>query len=145
MAHNGSPMAMSTSPAPQPMSKRDRKRTHITEKLADMVSTFADGQHQHYRAQLQAIQLDMTLIIRADPYENAPVDDSPQAIEERIDSVTGGNVPSDPAAKDDYLAMAGKQYYEYAQQINRAMEQRDADLTSLKVSNPGKGPDIALC
>ena len=98
-----------------------------------MVAAFGKDQHQHYRAQLQAIQVDMTLIMGADPYENAPLDDSPQAIEEKIEALTGGSMPSGKGARDDYLALAGKRYYEYAQQINRAMEQRDADLTALRV------------
>jgi len=32
--------------------------------------------------------------------------------------------------------MAGKRYYEYCQEINKAQEQRDADLTALKVNGP---------
>lgn len=99
-----------------------------------MVTIFGKEQSTHYRAQLQAIQVDMTLIMRADPYENAPLDSSPHAIEEQIDTITGGSLPSGRAAKDDYLALAGKRYSEYAYKINQAMEQRDADLVALKVS-----------
>jgi len=126
---------MSPSPQPQPMTKRDKRRNNIAERLQEMISTFSQDTHQHYRAQLQAIQVDMTLVLRADNYENRPLDDSPQAIEELITSLTGGNVPAgDKAAKDDFMAMAGKRYYEYCQEINRAQEQRDADLTALKVN-----------
>lgn len=116
------------------MSKRDKRRATVLEKLTDMVDTFSKDQHQHYRAQLQAIQVDMTLILNADPYESAPLDDSPQATEEQIERLTQGNIPSGKAARDDFLAMAGRRYNEYAQRINHAMEQRDADLTALKVS-----------
>jgi len=85
----------------------------------------------------------MTLVLRADNYENRPLDDSPQAIEELITSLTGGNVPAgDRAAKDDFLAMAGKRYYEYCQEINKAQEQRDADLTALKVN--GSSTSVTL-
>lgn len=99
-----------------------------------MVTTFSKDQNQHYRAQLQAIQVDMTLILRADPYENTPLEDSPQHIEELIDSLIGGNLPVEKAAKDDFYALAGRRYYEYCQEINGAQEKRDADLTLLKVS-----------
>lgn len=100
-----------------------------------MIDTFAQEQHQHYRAQLQAIQVDMSLILRANPYNNVPLDDDAEDIEHEIENITGGNLPqlSNDAAKKDYLALAGKRYHDYVQDINRAMEQRDADLTALKV------------
>ena len=98
-----------------------------------MISTFTRDQQQHYRAQLQAIQVDMTLVLRADPYENKPLDDSPEAIAELVEHMTRGNLPEAKAAREDYMAMAGKRYYEYCQEINQAQEQRDADLTALKV------------
>ncbi|KAG9985584.1 hypothetical protein KCU78_g20726, partial [Aureobasidium melanogenum] len=135
MAHT-SPMALdrrvSPSPPPQPLSKRDKRRNNITDKLADMIQTFTQDQHQHYRAQLQAIQVDMTMILRANPYENSPLDDSAEDVEREIENVTGGSLPNTDAAVKDYLALAGKRYHEYVQQINHALEQRDADLTALQ-------------
>jgi len=136
MAHT-SPMALdrrvSPSPPPQPLSKRDKRRNNITDKLSDMIQTFTQDQHQHYRAQLQAIQVDMTMILRANPYENRPLDDSAEDVEQEIENVTGGSLPNTDAAVKDYLALAGKRYHEYVQQINHALEQRDADLTALQV------------
>ncbi|THY33307.1 hypothetical protein D6D01_02283 [Aureobasidium pullulans] len=135
MAHT-SPMALdrrvSPSPPPQPLSKRDKRRNNITDKLSDMIQTFTQDQHQHYRAQLQAIQVDMTMILRANPYENRPLDDSAEDVEQEIENVTGGSLPNTDAAVKDYLALAGKRYHEYVQQINHALEQRDADLTALQ-------------
>lgn len=126
---------LSASPPPVPLSKRDKRRNNITDRLSDMIDTFAQEQHQHYRAQLQAIQVDMSLILRANPYNNMPLDDDAEDIEHEIENITGGNLPqlSNDAAKKDYLALAGKRYHDYVQDINRAMEQRDADLTALKV------------
>lgn len=126
---------MSASPPPAPLSKRDKRRNNITDKLSDMIETFAADQHQHYRAQLQAIQVDMTLILRASPYNNVPLDDDAEDIEAEIEKITGGNMPhiTNDAAKKDYAALAGKRYHDYVQDINKAMEQRDADLTALKV------------
>ncbi|KAL1306297.1 hypothetical protein AAFC00_004382 [Neodothiora populina] len=99
-----------------------------------MIDTFSSEQHQHYRAQLQAIQVDMTLILRANPYNNVPLDDDAEEMEAEMEKITGGNLPhlTDEAAKRDYAALAGKRYHDYVQDINRAMEQRDADLTALK-------------
>ncbi|CAC9885038.1 unnamed protein product [Aureobasidium pullulans] len=123
---------VSPSPPPQPLSKRDKRRNNITDKLSDMIQTFTQDQHQHYRAQLQAIQVDMTMILRANPYENRPLDDSAEDVEQEIENVTGGSLPNTDAAVKDYLALAGKRYHEYVQQINHALEQRDADLTALQ-------------
>lgn len=116
-----------------PMSKRDKRRNTMHDRLNDMDAAFAKDQHQHYRAQLQALQVDMTLILRADPYENMPLDDTPEAIADMIETVTARLNPLSPAGRDDFLAMAGKRYFQYTQKINQAMEQRDADLTALKV------------
>ena len=126
-------MAFSPSPPPQQMTKRDKKRRNIVEKLNDMVVTFGKDQSQHYRAQLQAIQVDMTLIMRADPYENAPLNDDPQTIADMVEALAGTNLPNSEKAKDDFLALAGRRYFEYCQEINQAQERRDADLTLLKV------------
>lgn len=100
------------------------------EKLQHMIDSFASNQHQHYRAQLQAIQADMTLILRSDPYEGLPLDDSGEDIRAVIDTM-GANLPLDEAAQRDYLAMAGSEYRSYAREINNAIEQRDADLVAL--------------
>lgn len=126
----------SASPPAVPLSKRDKRRNNITDRLSDMIETFAADQHQHYRAQLQAIQVDMSMILRANPYNNTPLDDHAEDIAAEIEKITGGSMPqlSNEAAKKDYLALAGKRYHDYVQDINRAMEQRDADLTALKVS-----------
>jgi len=118
---------------PQNLSKRDKKRNNIVEKLEDMISTFKNDKSQHYRVQLQAIQVDMTLVIRADPYEDAPLEDNPAVIQELVDAVMGDKLPSGKAAREDFYALAGRRYYQYCQEINQAQEKRDADLTMLKV------------
>ncbi|PNS15030.1 MICOS complex subunit mic60 [Sphaceloma murrayae] len=132
MARPASPMGRSPSPPLTQMTKREKRRKNIVEKLQDMIQTFSRDQTQHYRAQLQAIQVDMTLILRADPYENTPLEDSPQHIEELIEALTGGNIPGGKAAKEDFYSLAGKRYFEYCQEINKAQEKRDADLAMLK-------------
>lgn len=130
---------LSASPPPQPLSKRDKRRNNITEKLSDMIATFSKEQYQHYRAQLQAIQVDMTLVLRADPYENVPLDDSSDAIQQQIESITNGILPTSAGAQHDFLALAGKRYTDYATEINRSMEQRDADLVALSVRRTSPG------
>ena len=144
VARNGSPFnEPSPSPHPQPLTKRDVRRNRIMEKLQGVIDSFASNQHQHYRAQLQGVQVDMTLVLRADPYgSEGPLPDSHHDVQELIDAVMKGdshgngqfNLPNDEAARADYWNMAGKRYREFVRGVNDAIEARDADLTALHVS-----------
>ena len=110
------------------------------EKLQGMINTFSSNQHAHYRAQLQALQVDMTLILRADPYTGGGVDgtgileDGGEEIKTLVESM-GANLPADEAAQRDYAALAGSWYRDFAREVNDSIEQRDADLTALHVSH----------
>lgn len=106
-----------------------------------MIDSFDSNQHSHYRAQLQAVQVDMTLILRADPYSQLDgstgsgvlLDDSGEDIRQLVESM-GAQVPNDEAAQKDYYHLAGTRYKEFVRQVNDCVEQRDADLTALHVS-----------
>ncbi|KAK4627271.1 hypothetical protein CLAFUW4_04948 [Fulvia fulva] len=136
-----SPFGPSPSPQPtQPLTKRDVRRNRIMEKLNGMLDGFNQNQHQHYRAQLQAVQVDMTLVLRADPYgPDAPLGDQPDDIQDAIQTVmradangnAGLSLPQDEAAQQDYWAVAGKRYTDFVREVNDAIERRDADLTAL--------------
>ncbi|GAB7358884.1 hypothetical protein MBLNU230_g4107t1 [Neophaeotheca triangularis] len=133
MAHGRqpSPSAGSHSPAPQPLSKRDVRRKRIVERLDRMLLTFNSNQHQHYRAQLQAIQADMTLILRADPYNGAPLEDGGEEIAQMVRDL-GANVQGDTQAREDFDALAGVRYREFVREVNDQIEVRDAELTALR-------------
>jgi len=142
MARPRSPFEGSPSPPPQPLTKRDIRRNRIVERLQTMVDTFAANQSQHYRAQLQAVQVDMTLILRADPYtqigddaagNGGMLDDAGEDIRREVDAIAA-QVPSDEAAQRDYYALAGSRYREFVRQVNDGVEKRDAGLTALHVS-----------
>ncbi|KAM0714882.1 hypothetical protein Q7P37_009347 [Cladosporium fusiforme] len=128
----GSPFERdSPSPAPQPqMTKRDVRRNRMVEKLQHMMDSFNANQHQHYRAQLQAVQVDMNLILRADPYEGIPLEDGGDEIRSLVEGM-GANMPGDDAAQGDFFAMAGNRYRTFVREANDAIEHRDADLTAL--------------
>ncbi|OTA36334.1 hypothetical protein BTJ68_04496 [Hortaea werneckii EXF-2000] len=119
----------------QPMTKRDVRRNRIMERLNQMMDSFSSNQHAHYRAQLQAVQVDMTLVLRADPYESGPLADSGDEVEALIEEVTGGGAglggEGGEAAERDFAAMAGRRYKEFAGEVNDCLEKRDAELTSL--------------
>ena len=140
IARHGSPFEPSASPQPAPLTKRDIRRHRMVEKLQGMVDSFSSNQHQHYRAQLQAVQADMTLILRADPYSTSfaeastgVLEDGGEEIRSMIESM-GAQLPTDEAAQRDYWALAGSRYRNFVRQVNDSVEQRDADLTALYVS-----------
>lgn len=143
MVRNGSPSPAdhfalghsATSPQPQP-SKRDKRRNMLAEKLADMMGSFSDNRDSHYRAQLAALQADINLIMKADPYANKPLDDGGDEAEELIAQIMGNNVPTAPSAGTDYVAQCGKHYSRFVDAVNDAMEERDYNLTMLWV-RPG--------
>lgn len=148
MARNHSPspadliMRTSGSPVPQPQSKRDKRRTMLGEKLNDMVASFNSNLRPHYEAQANAIQIDINLILRADPYQNKPLDDDPEEINNLIQATVAGKLqfPPDTAAEEDFVADAGKLYTGFVHEVNDAMEERDSNLTLLHVSTAPVSP-----
>ena len=130
----------SPSPAPPPLTKRDVRRNRIMDKLQSMIDGFSSNQLAHYRAQLQALQVDMTLVLRADPYPSGDGEwsgvledggDETRALVEQA----GAHLPEDEAAQKDFQSMAGSYYREFAREVNDCIEQRDADLVALHVSD----------
>jgi hypothetical protein len=140
MARNRSPSPdmisrHSGSPAPIQQSKRDKRRQMLSDRLQEMVSSFSGNLRPHYEAQANAIQVDINLIHRADPYQNKPLEDQPEEINNLIRNTVGGKIPADLVAEADFLADAGKLYTKFVHEVNDAMEERDINLTLLHVSN----------
>lgn len=106
----------------------------LNEKFADMMASFAQNRDSHYRAQVAAVQADMNLIMKADPYANKPLEDSGAEAAELTASVTGGDVPGNPSPQGDFAAQVGRYYAEFVDGVNDAMEERDVSLTMLFVS-----------
>lgn len=105
----------------------------LAEKLSEMMATFSDNRDSHYRAQLAALQADINLIMKADPYKNEPLEDNGQEASELIAQIMGNNVPTAPSAGTDYVAQCGKYYSRFVDAVNDAMEERDYNLTMLYV------------
>ncbi|KAK0638044.1 hypothetical protein DIS24_g10215 [Lasiodiplodia hormozganensis] len=120
-----------TSPPPLPLSKRDKRRTMLSEKLNDMFTSFSENRDQHYRAQIQAVQTDMALIMRADPYQNKPLDDTGDEVADAIHGTTGSQPPQPGTATGDYVAQVGRFYSKFVNDANDALETRDIALTML--------------
>lgn len=124
---------LSESPPTQQLSKKDKKRNLIQDRFSEIINSFSRDRDQHYRAQLHAIQTDMNLIMRADPYSDSPLDDTGDDVAEQMNAVLGQSSPSVPSAQSDYAAMAGRSYSRFVEEVNNAMEERDAQLTQIYV------------
>lgn len=126
------PIGGTTNSPPPALSKRDKRRTMLSERLTEMVSAFGANLRPHYEAQVNAINIDISLILQADPYQNKPLEDDPEEIQAKVTAMAGNNVPAE-VARDDFAAGAGKMYTEFVHRVNDAMEERDVNLTFLAV------------
>lgn len=135
------------SPSPplhQPLSKRDKRRHNMEERLAQLTHDFAENRESYYRKQIQAFQSDIEYILHSNPYANKPLDDFPLDVTEEatisaaasnhgsvraggLQMQTNGNLRLDASHKTGmYAAM-------YTKEMNDAMEERDANLTTTAV------------
>jgi hypothetical protein len=124
------------------LSKRDKRRNQLADRLQEIVATFSDNRDSHYRAQVAALQADTTLISKADPLANKPLDDDGKEAAELIAQIMGNNTPSAPSAATDYVAQVGKQYGKFVDSVNDAMEERDYNLTMLWNKHEGTKAEI---
>ena len=120
-----------TNSPPQQLSKRDKRRTLLADRLEEITRHFSQNRDVHYREQLQALQIDMNLIMEADAHGKEPLpsgpDDIEVLVEENIKAVrkTLGAIPP---------PRAGKIYAAFAKEINDAIEERDTGLSMHMVS-----------
>ncbi|KAF2204591.1 hypothetical protein GQ43DRAFT_387681 [Delitschia confertaspora ATCC 74209] len=149
MARNRSPSPADNFPlghsatSPQPMlSKRDKRRNQLVDKLQEMMASFSDNRDSHYRAQLAAIQADINLITKADPLANKPLEDNGEEAAELVAQIMGNNVPLAPSAGTDYVAQVGKYYAKFVESVNDAMEERDYNITMLWNKNESTKTEI---
>ena len=134
---DGSPIADRMSASPPPVqSKRDKRRTLVADRLNEVMRSFGTNLRQHYEAQTNAVQLDVHLITRANPYQDRPLEDDPEEIDQVVYGMIGNVIPAGPVAEDDFVAGAGRLYTEFVHEINNAMEERDVNLTLLAVCRP---------
>lgn len=75
--------------------------------------------------------MDIQLILRADAYQNKPLEDNPEQISKLIHEAVRDQLPA--VAEGDFAAGAGKMYSEFVNKVNDAMEDRDIALTQLAV------------
>jgi len=120
-----------TNSPPLQVSKRDKRRNMLAERLEDITKQFSQNRDIHYREQLQAIQIDMNLIMEADAHGEEALKNQPDEIDtlvlENIKAVS--RKPLGPAPPP----RAGRIYSDFAKEINDSMEERDATMTANRV------------
>ena len=102
-----------------------------------MADHFTANSQNNFYAQLSALQCDINLILNADPYRNAPLDDLPNDIASQV-AATREEVcsarPIATEAENTFYALAGQTYAKFVEEINGAVEEKDRDLTAMHVS-----------
>lgn len=131
------------SPSPPPsqaVSKRDKRKNALTDRLRDISTNFANTRDFIYRQQLQTYQVAMSYITEADPYDNKPLDDLSDNIIENINKTVSSNsqggqraAPVESQPRFQAPPRAGKWAATFVQEVNAAMEERDAQLTLVAV------------
>lgn len=108
----------------------------LAEKMTAIHNTFEQNHTDHYWAYLSAAQCEINLLMRADPYRDGPLDDTPEGIARQMEDAKTeicSARPIAPEAEASFQHASGKFYPEFVREINGALEQRDADLSSIHV------------
>ncbi|KAI9716397.1 MAG: hypothetical protein M1828_000339 [Chrysothrix sp. TS-e1954] len=125
----------SPSPLSQPQSKRDKRRAMLSEKLADMINNFSTNHHDHFYAQLTALQCDINMILQAQPYnDREPLPDTSTEIKKQADVIIADicrHRPIPEGARKSFDALVGTHYSGFVQDVNSALERRDKGLSML--------------
>ena len=143
----GNPSQFSRIPASPkvqlPLSKRDKKRVTMADRLNEISNNFNANRDTFYRQQLQAYQADIQYIQEADPYSNKPLEDPTDDISE--DTAESSATTTQASLRTlqqthpngdgrvQFPLRTGKHTAEFVQAVNDALEKRDVDLTSLVV------------
>lgn len=111
-----------------PISKRDKRRSALQERLQDLTASFSQNRDAQFRQQLHALQCDMTLINNADPYALGPLPDSAEDVARLVEGTVGGGLFGREMAN-----LSGMWYAKFVQEINQVKEEKDAELAMLAV------------
>lgn len=122
-------------PPVQPLSKRDKRRTALIDRLNDITMQFSANKDQYYREQLGVVQQDIALILHAIPYVEDPTKESTVELLAVIQKLTRGDPRALQSVKEgDLQGVGGRIYHEFRDEIQDAMERRDAALSAYAVS-----------
>lgn len=111
-----------------PISKRDKRRSALQERLQDLTASFSQNRDAQFRQQLHALQCDMTLINNADPYALGPLPDSAEDVARLVEGTVGGGLFGREMAN-----LSGMWYAKFVQEVNQVKEEKDTELAMLAV------------
>ncbi|KAI1930794.1 hypothetical protein LOZ58_001047 [Ophidiomyces ophidiicola] len=106
-----------------PLSKRDKRRTAIHDRLTDLREAFANNRDYHFRQHVHELQNEMALIANSEIYGEWPMSDAPEDVSKQLKQLaaSGHTVSETP--------VTGKWYSKFVDEINRSKEERDVELT----------------
>ena len=126
-------------PLPQNISKREKRKNALSDRLNDISVNFAQNRDAHYRSQLQGLQLAINFISNSDPYKNRPLNDNPDDIYGELSAALADNAQrvaqaGSRSAVTEVPAGTEKWASAFVRAVNDEMETRDANLTAVAVS-----------
>lgn len=132
-----------TPPFPHIISKRDKRRMALTDRLAEISTNFTNNREAFYRAHMHTLQLDMNYINNANLYENKPLEDSSEDILEALSANIPGpsigsrsSVPGLRLPEIEVPPRAGKWAAKFVHEVNDEFEDKDVRLTLLAARIP---------
>ena len=126
---------------PQVMSKRDKRRNALGERLSEITASFNQNHDAIYRTQMRALQLDINYINNANLYDNRPLDDFGddivgQSTANMTNTLNGLRSSQLSARTTDFEVPPGTGRWaaEFVHAVNDAFEEKDVQLTLIAVS-----------
>ena len=134
---------LSPSPPQQTVNKRDKKRMAMTDRLAEISNNFAENRDALYRERLRKYQIDIVYINNAQLYDNKALDENPSFEDPntsaaastqgsvrtaQLQSIGNGSIPTTNSP--------GKHAATFIHEVNDALEEKDARLVEVTVSQP---------
>jgi len=124
-------------------SKRDKRRTALSDRLTELSTNFERDRDHHYLNQVHALRQDYAAIASADTSgrDLRMLDDSPEGIDYVVtggmylggSSGEGSNIRSGAGGVGD--VQPGAYYANFVHDVNECMEERDVGLAVLHVGD----------
>lgn len=110
------------------MSKKDKKRQAHNAHVQELHAEMSQNRDVHFRTQIVALTNETSLIQNADAYDLEPIDDSAEDIRRKLEALAA-NTPY----QSEVPAHAGRWYSDFAREVDQVKEEREMDLTLIKV------------
>ena len=117
--------------SPPPLNKREKRKLAFEERCNEIGQNFARNRNQQYLVQNHSIQAALTYITKQDAFTERPLDDWPPSVRDAIVSIIDNSTRRklDPAVVPRATQFAAS----YTEEVNQAIEHRDARLAHLVV------------